>query len=193
MARLRVLAENPPPPRGYVENQLQELRDYLTRLKDELEFLLTHLGTDNLDSVLREYVGKIDALEADKQDALTFDAAPTAGSANPVTSGGIFDAAAQYGTGIDMSGGDIAITRKTATAGGANWVAVWARSGGGSKYFFGVWHAQFFTTLASAGGNIPTVASATTGKLTLTIPSGWGNIAVQTVGVPVASIEAVTP
>lgn len=60
MARIRVLGENPPPPRGYAEDQLRELRDYLTRLKDELEFLLTHLGTDNMDRVLRGYVKQIE-------------------------------------------------------------------------------------------------------------------------------------
>lgn len=90
MARIRVLAENPPPPRGYVEDQLRELRDYITRLKDELEFLLTHLGDDNLDSALREHIRNLDG----KQDALTFDTAPTVGSTNPVTSGGIAAAVA---------------------------------------------------------------------------------------------------
>lgn len=85
MAKLRVLAENPPPPRGNGENQLRELRDYITRMKDELEYLLTHLGEDNLDNDL---LGILDG----KQDALIFDAAPTNGSGNPVTSGGIYDA-----------------------------------------------------------------------------------------------------
>lgn len=60
MARIRVLGENPPPPRGNGDNQLRELRDYLTRLKDELEYLLTHLGEDNLDRVLRGYVKQIE-------------------------------------------------------------------------------------------------------------------------------------
>lgn len=75
MARIRVLGENPPPPRGHVEDQLRELRDYITRLKDELEFLLTHLGTDNMDRNLGAYLqqirtdidtssGEIDTLEA---------------------------------------------------------------------------------------------------------------------------------
>lgn len=59
MAKLRVLGENPPPPRGNGENQLRELRDYLTRMKDELEFLLTHLGEDNLDGGLTEYLRRI--------------------------------------------------------------------------------------------------------------------------------------
>lgn len=59
MARLRVLGENPPPPRGTSEEQLRELRDYLTRLKDELEFLLTHIGEDNLDTKLREKIQQL--------------------------------------------------------------------------------------------------------------------------------------
>lgn len=113
MARIRVLAENPPSPRGYVEDQLQALRDYVTRLKDELEFLLTHLGEDNLCSALQEHIRRADAdrgqtkaaiegirediaeLDAeldDKQSILTFDSAPTEGSLNPVTSGGVFSA-----------------------------------------------------------------------------------------------------
>ena len=107
MARLRVLGENPPPPRGTGENQLLELRDYITRLKDELEYLLTHLGEDNLDSGLTDSIKQIqtqdgeiedinaeieninDALEG-KQDTLTFDDAPTASSSNPVKSGGVY-------------------------------------------------------------------------------------------------------
>lgn len=60
MARLRVLGENPPPPRGNGENQLRELRDYITRLKDELEFLLTHLGSDNLDGELTDTIEQVD-------------------------------------------------------------------------------------------------------------------------------------
>lgn len=115
MARIRVLGENPPPPRGYVEDQLRELRDYITRMKDELEFLLTHLGTDNLDQSLTNKIinaadsveqvdeaekaleGRVDQVEMaldGKQDTLTFDATPMADSANPVTSGGIAAAVA---------------------------------------------------------------------------------------------------
>ncbi len=37
-------------------------------------------------------IGNIKAALRGKQDALTFDAAPTADSANPVTSGGVKDA-----------------------------------------------------------------------------------------------------
>lgn len=113
MAKLRVLGENPPPPRGNGENQLRELRDYLTRMKDELEFLLTHLGEDNLDGGLTEHlrrireqsgqisgiqekitdiegeISDIDTALSGKQDTLTFDDAPTASSSNPVKSGGV--------------------------------------------------------------------------------------------------------
>lgn len=116
MAKLRVLGENPPPPRGNGENQLRELRDYLTRMKDELEFLLTHLGEDNLDGGLTEYlrrireqsgqisgiqkkitdiegeISDIDTALSGKQDALTFDDTPTSGSSNPVKSGGVYSA-----------------------------------------------------------------------------------------------------
>ena len=107
MARLRVLGENPPSPKGSGEDQLRDLRVYLTRLKDELEFLLTHLGEDNLDGDLTEHIrqiqtntGKITTLEGDvsdlntalagKQDTLTFDLEPTMGSDNPVKSKGLF-------------------------------------------------------------------------------------------------------
>ena len=113
MARLRVLGENPPPPRGTGENQLRELRDYLTRLKDELEFLLTHLGEDNFAESLATWVtdtgksvesinasiddingeiGDINTALAGKQNTLTFDDTPTSGSDNPVKSGGVYSA-----------------------------------------------------------------------------------------------------
>ena len=113
MARLRVLGENPPPPRGNGENQLRELRDYLTRLKDELEFLMTHLGEDNFAESLATWVtdtsksvesinasiddingeiGDINTALAGKQDTLTFDDTPTSGSDNPVKSGGVYSA-----------------------------------------------------------------------------------------------------
>ena len=82
MARLRVLAENPPPPRGDVNNQLRELRDYITRLKDELEFLMLHLDEDNMER----------AFLSSKQDTLTYDAEPTEGSADAVSSGAVYDA-----------------------------------------------------------------------------------------------------
>ncbi len=75
-----------------MEDQLRELRDYITRLKDELEYLLTHLGEDNMNANLGTlFYGLPDALKG-KQDVLTFDTAPTEGSGNPVTSGGVFSA-----------------------------------------------------------------------------------------------------
>ena len=40
-------------------------------------------------TALAELISKTKAALRGKQDALTFDAAPTAGSANPVTSGGV--------------------------------------------------------------------------------------------------------
>ena len=43
------MTEAPPMARGDAENQLMELRDYLTRLTEELEYLLTHLEADNID------------------------------------------------------------------------------------------------------------------------------------------------
>lgn len=102
MAKLRVFGENPPPPRGNGENQLRELRDYITRLKDELEYLLTHLGEDNLDDQTLARIREIDNVSgevenintalAGKQDALTFDSVPTSGSDNPVKSGGVYSA-----------------------------------------------------------------------------------------------------
>lgn len=116
MAKIRVLGESPPPPRGDEEEQLRDLRDYITRLKDELEYLLTHLGADNMDSVMleslkrigwiadeanqtagdvgtiREQITEINTALAGKQDALTFDDAPTSGSVNPVKSGGVYSA-----------------------------------------------------------------------------------------------------
>lgn len=119
MAKLRVLGENPPPPRGNGENQLRELRDYITRLKDELEYLLTHLGEDNLDDQTLARIREIDNVSgevdnintavdhingevenintalAGKQDTLTFDSVPTSGSDNPVKSGGIYSALAE--------------------------------------------------------------------------------------------------
>jgi hypothetical protein len=63
MAKLRVLGENPPPPRGHIEDQFRDMRDYLTRLKDEIEFLMLHIGADNLDSDLTERVRNIGDLQ----------------------------------------------------------------------------------------------------------------------------------
>ena len=71
MAKIKVLAENPPPPRGYVEDQLRELRDYLTRLKDELEYLLTHLDTDNFSGELRTNIRQLRADEDASAEQIT--------------------------------------------------------------------------------------------------------------------------
>ena len=83
MARIRVLAENPPPPRGYVEDQLRELRDYITRLKDELEFLLTHLGTDNMDRSLNTHLDRmkeqLEAVPMPSDELPKMDGEPTSG------------------------------------------------------------------------------------------------------------------
>lgn len=56
MAKIKELAERPPTARGSVGDQLRELRDYLGRLRTELEFLLTHLGKDNLAEGLRKEI-----------------------------------------------------------------------------------------------------------------------------------------
>lgn len=52
------------------------------------------IGYDNDVSQLtaNNVQGAIDELAAEKQDNLTFDSAPTSGSSNPVTSGGVYDA-----------------------------------------------------------------------------------------------------
>lgn len=53
MAKIKTLAEKPPEARGTPAEQLRQLRDYLYRVMKELEFLLTHLGKDNLAEGLR--------------------------------------------------------------------------------------------------------------------------------------------
>lgn len=88
MPGIRVLAEALPPAKSAAETPL---RDYLTRLREELEFLLTHLEADNLGPELTKTL-------AGKQDALTYDDAPVSGSENAVTSGAVADAiAADHG------------------------------------------------------------------------------------------------
>lgn len=47
---------------------------------------------------LQRFLSKIQTLLAQKQNTLTFDVSPTAGSTNPVTSGGIWSALNNYGT-----------------------------------------------------------------------------------------------
>lgn len=50
------------------------------------------LTGDTTQEALDELADGVSTLEAEKQDVLTFDHAPTSGSSNPVTSGGVFDA-----------------------------------------------------------------------------------------------------
>lgn len=47
MAKLKALTESPPPARGTAEQQLEELRTYLYRVTEELNFVLTHLDGEN--------------------------------------------------------------------------------------------------------------------------------------------------
>lgn len=56
MAKIKELAEKPPEARGTPAEQLRQLRDYLYRVMKELEFLLTHLGKDNLAEGLRKEI-----------------------------------------------------------------------------------------------------------------------------------------
>ena len=64
MAKLKVLGEKPP---AVPDKRLQELRDYIFRIIDELEYLLTHLDEDNLSEVLvrrlRGYEESIEHIE----------------------------------------------------------------------------------------------------------------------------------
>ena len=47
MAKLKALTESPPPARGTAEQQLEELRNYIYRVTEELNFVLTHLDGEN--------------------------------------------------------------------------------------------------------------------------------------------------
>lgn len=49
-------------------------------------------NSDKIDTYCGENRSRITSLESGKQDALTFDTAPTSMSTNPVTSGGVFSA-----------------------------------------------------------------------------------------------------
>ena len=103
MAKIKTLAEKPPEARGTPAEQLRQLRDYLYRVMKELEFLLTHLGKDNLAEGLRKEI-------EGKQEALTFDEAPAEGSENPVTSEGIYDAIQAGGGGSAVQLGTISFS-----------------------------------------------------------------------------------
>lgn len=50
MPKLRELTKDPPLARGDAENQLEEMRDYLIKMREELEYLLTNLDQDNTGS-----------------------------------------------------------------------------------------------------------------------------------------------
>lgn len=56
MAKLKVLGEKPP---AVPDKRLQELRDYIFRINDELEYLLTHLDRDNFSEQLNIQLDKM--------------------------------------------------------------------------------------------------------------------------------------
>lgn len=56
MANLKVLGEKPP---AVPDKRLQELRDYIFRINDELEYLLTHLDRDNFSEQLNIQMDKM--------------------------------------------------------------------------------------------------------------------------------------
>ena len=56
MPKLRALTEAPPDARGDAENQLAELRDYLIKVVEELEYLLTHIEADNINDTTFERI-----------------------------------------------------------------------------------------------------------------------------------------
>ena len=49
MNKLRVLMEQPPPARGDAEQQMAELRTYVSRMVQELQFLFEHLDARSVD------------------------------------------------------------------------------------------------------------------------------------------------
>lgn len=49
MNKLRVLMEQPPPARGNAEQQVAELRTYVSRMAQELQFLFEHLDARSAD------------------------------------------------------------------------------------------------------------------------------------------------
>lgn len=52
MPKLKELLEHPPSARGGAEAQIAEMRNYLYRIVEELQYLLTHLESDNTNSTL---------------------------------------------------------------------------------------------------------------------------------------------
>lgn len=47
MPKLRELTKDPPLARGDAETQLEDMRDYLIKMREELEYVLTNLDQDN--------------------------------------------------------------------------------------------------------------------------------------------------
>lgn len=59
MAKLRELLQTPPEPEGSPEEQLDALRDYLRKITQELEYLLTHLEADNINDTTFERISEM--------------------------------------------------------------------------------------------------------------------------------------
>ena len=59
MPRLRALLKSPPLAKGDAEQQLEELRDYLLQIVEELGYLLTHLEADNINDTTFERISQM--------------------------------------------------------------------------------------------------------------------------------------
>ena len=59
MPKLRALTKNPPLAKGDAEQQLEELRDYLLQIVEELGYLLTHLEADNINDTTFERISQM--------------------------------------------------------------------------------------------------------------------------------------
>lgn len=59
MPKLRELIQTPPEPEGGAEEQLEALRDYLRKVTQELEYLLTHLEADNINDTTFERISEM--------------------------------------------------------------------------------------------------------------------------------------
>lgn len=133
-----------------------------------------------------------------KVGSRAFDLEPTAGSSGLLTSG-VIEAAlatrADYSPRtLDNAGGKtVVFTRKIASGAGSNLISIWTRSNGGAagNHWVGLWIANFLVSFSvtNAGSTEVTATAITTRALSLTMPSGWGNIAITSVGEPLASIE----
>ncbi len=158
MPGIRVLAEALPPAKSAAETPL---RDYLTRLREELEFLLTHLEADNLGPELTETL-------AGKQDALSFDDAPVSGSGNPVTSRGIWQAvrgqASLLAEAADVTADGTAVTLGD-EVGNYSWLILFGTAGGTNA------QSRFTltvpTVVLTSGSYFPLAARATLGYVRL--------------------------